>query len=106
SGSISYCSNPSLNPVPNVTLTLTGSGSGSTVSDGSGNYTLSALTPGGTYTVTPTKAALAPASAGISTVDVVAVQRQFLGLGTPLAGCRLTAADVNSDTSINTVDVI
>jgi hypothetical protein len=106
SGTISYCSNPSLNPVPGVTLTLTGSGSGSTLTDGSGNYTLSSLAPGGSYTVTPTKAALAPSSAGIDTVDVVAVQRHFLNLGTPLSGCRLTAADVNADTGIDTVDVI
>ena len=54
----------------------------------------------------PSKAALTPGSAGINTVDVVAVQRHFLVIGTPLSGCRLTAADVNSDTAINTVDVI
>src|SRR5205823_4487649 len=40
------------------------------------------------------------------TVDVVATQRHFLNLGTPLSGCRLTAADVNGDTSVDTVDVI
>ena len=56
--------------------------------------------------MTPTNAALAAGSAGINTVDVVAVQRHFLILGTPLSGCRLTAADVNDDTAINTVDVI
>jgi len=106
SGTISYCSNPSLNPVPGVTLTLSGSGSGSTLTDVSGNYTFSSLASGGSYTVTPSKAALTPGSAGINTVDVVAVQRHFLNLGTPLSGCRLTAADVNADSSVNTVDVI
>jgi len=79
---------------------------GSTLTDASGNYQFSSLTSGGTYTVTPTKVALAPGSTGINTVDVVAVQRHFLNLGTPLTGCRLTAADVNGDTIINTVDVI
>src|SRR5437762_10022626 len=74
-------------------------------SDASGNYTFS-VPSGGSYTVTPTKAALAPGSAGINTVDVVAVQRHFLILGTPLSGCRLTAADVNGDTAVNTVDVV
>ena len=34
------------------------------------------------------------------------MQRHFLNLGTPLSGCRLTAADVNGDTLINSVDVI
>jgi len=80
--------------------------SGSTLSDFSGNYTFSSLASGGTYTVTPSKAALPPGSAGISTVDVVATQRHFLVVGTPLTGCRLTAADVNGDNAINTIDVI
>jgi hypothetical protein len=43
---------------------------------------------------------------GINTVDVVAIQRHFLNLGTPLSGCRLTAANVNGDTQIDTIDVI
>jgi len=108
SGHISYCSNPSAGPVPNVTLTLTGSGSGTTQSDNSGNYGFSALTPGGTYTITPSKSGLVAGTPGapINTVDVIAVQRHFLALGTPLSGCRLTAADVNGDAAVNTVDAI
>ena len=92
--------------MPGVTLTLTGDAGGSTLSDGSGNYTLSSLPSGGNYTVTPTKAALAPGSIGINTVDVIAVQRHFLNLGTPLSGCKLTAADVNGVNGVDTVDVI
>jgi hypothetical protein len=106
SGTVSYCSNPVPGPVPGVTLTLTGSGSGSTLSDGSGNYTLSSIVAGGSYTVTPTKAALAPGSTGINTIDVIAIQRHFLNIGTPLSGCRLTAADVNGSTVVDTIDVI
>jgi hypothetical protein len=64
------------------------------------------LTAGGNYTVTPSKAALTPGSSGIDTVDIVAIQRHFLNIGTPLSGCRLTAADVNADSMIDTVDVI
>src|SRR5204863_1679920 len=93
-------------PVPNVTLTLTGSGSGSTLSDGSGNYQFSALVSGGSYTVTPTMAALPPGSLGITTVDVIAIQRHFLTLGTPLSGCKLTAGDVNGAHGVDTIDVI
>ena len=63
---IPYCSNPVPGPMPNVTLTLSGSASGSMMTDGSGNYQFSSLAAGGSYTVTPTKAALAPAS-GAST---------------------------------------
>ena len=105
SGTITYCSNPAVPPIAGVTLTLTGTGSGSTTTDGSGNYQFSSLPSGGSYTVTPTKAALPPGSTGINTVDVVAVQRHFLNIGTPLSGCRLIAADVNGDTLVNTVDV-
>ena len=105
SGVVRYCSNPSLNPVPNVTLTATGSAGGSTSTDGTGSYNLS-LPSGGNYTVTPSKTALSPGSAGINTVDVVAIQRHFLILGTPLTGCRLQAADVNGIGGVNTVDVV
>src|SRR5204863_3509581 len=101
-----YCSNPVPGPVPNVILTLTGSGSGSTMSDGSGNYTFSSLPSGATYTVTPTHSARPPGSSGVTTVDVIAIQRHFLNLGTPLSGCRLTAADVNASGTVDTVDVI
>jgi hypothetical protein len=106
SGTMTYCSNPTLPPVANATLTLTGDASGSTVSNGSGNYTLASIPSGGNYTVTPSKAALTPGSTGIDTVDVVAIQRHFLVLGVPLSGCRLTAADVNGLAGVDTVDVI
>jgi hypothetical protein len=106
SGTVLYCSNPVPEPVPNVTLTLTGNGSTSTLSDSSGNYQLSPLTTGESYTVTPAKAALLPGTAGINTIDVVAVQRHYLGIEHLPAGCRLTAANVNGDTVVDTVDVI
>jgi hypothetical protein len=92
--------------VPDVTLTLAGDLGGSTLSDLSGNYAFAALLSGGNYTVTPTKAALAPGSAGINTVDLIAIQKHFLLLGTPLVGCARTAADVNGDSGVNTVDVV
>ena len=87
-------------------MTLTGTSSGSTLTDGSGNYTFSSLPSGGNYTVTPTKTALTPGSAGINTLDVIAIQRHFLVIGPPLTGCKLTAADVNGVGGINTLDVI
>src|SRR5205814_4901509 len=91
SGNISYCSNPSAEPLSSATLTVNGDVTTSTMTDAAGNYMLS-LPSGGSYTVTPSKAAVPPGSAGINTVDVVATQRHFLIIGTPLAGCRLTAA--------------
>ena len=87
-------------------MTLTGTASGSTLTDVGGNYSFSGLPSGGNYTVTPTKAALTPATNNINVVDVIATQRHFLNIGTPLSGCRLTAADVNGDSLVDTVDVI
>jgi hypothetical protein len=105
SGTIGYCSNPIPGPVQNVILSLTGTVSSSTISDEAGDYQFSSLISGGTYVVTPAKNPRAPGSSGIDTVDVIATQRHFLAI-TPLAGCRLTAANVNGDSTINTVDVI
>ena len=73
---------------------------GSTTTDAAGNYSFTGLPFGGSYTVTPTKAALPPGSTGINVVDVIAVVRDHL------IGCRLRAADVNGDNTVNTVDVI
>jgi hypothetical protein len=86
-------------------MTLTGSASGSTLSDGSGNYQFSSLASGGSYIVTSTKAALLPTTGNINTVDVIAVQKQFL-TRTFLSGCKLAAADVNGDTVVTTQEVI
>ena len=105
SGTLTYCPNPAADPVPGVTLNLTGDTTTSVVSDGAGAYQFLSLNAGGNYVVTPSKAALAPSSSGITTVDVIATQRHFLGI-TLLTGCRLTAADVNGDSNVTTVDVI
>jgi len=39
-------------------------------------------------------------------VDLVATQRHFLNIAPLPPGCRLTAADVNGDNTVNTVDVV
>ena len=83
SGTVSYCSNPIPGPVPNVTLTLTGTTSGSTTTDGSGNYSFTGLASGGTYTVTPAKAARPPTS---------------LSLGRPSGWCPGTATQPSTCT--------
>ncbi len=109
SGTVTYCPNPSLPPISGVTMTLTGTTAGSTNTDGSGNYSFTALPYGGNYTVTPSKVGISPGGPGsssISTVDVIAIQKHFLVLGTPLSGCRLLAADVASPSGVNTIDVL
>jgi len=110
SGTVTYCTDPALPAVSGVTMTLTGPSPAptSTPTDLSGNYTLSALTSGGNYVVTPTKAARVPGSPGIGTTDVIAAQRHFLQL-VLLSGCKLLAADVSPavpDGFVTTTDVI
>jgi len=103
SGNVSYCSNPVPAPVPGVAMRVDGVTRGTT--DSSGHYGVF-FKAGCACRVTPSIADRTPASPGISTIDVVAVQRHFLIIGPPLSGCRLTAADVNGDASINTIDVL
>jgi len=93
-------------PVPGVTLALTGDASGFNLVRWLGELHVCSYASGGSYTVTPSRAGLAPGSASIDTVDVIATQRHFLNLGTPLSGCRLTAADVNGINGVDTIDVI
>jgi hypothetical protein len=101
SGTVFYCSKPAPNGVPGVTMHLTGTMMGSTLTDGSGNYQFSSLAAGGSYTVTPTKAARPPGSPGIDTLDVLAL----IHIET-FPRCQRTAADVDGDGRITTVDVI
>jgi len=107
SGTVGQCNTagPSGILLPGVTMTLTGAASGSTTTDASGNYTFTGLL-GGNYTITPSKATRPPGTAGINTTDVLAVQRHFLVIGTPLSGCRLIAADCAPPVGITTADVI
>jgi hypothetical protein len=113
SGTVFYCSNPALPPVPGVTMILAPPAQPPTLTDALGHYSFSSL-PAGSYTVMPSMAALAPGSAGINTADVIAIQRHFICCRTPpctwpvacLTGCQLVAADVNGDGTINAVDII
>lgn len=75
-------------------------------SDETGRYDFSSLPAAANYIVTPTKARLELGAAGITTIDVIAVQRHFLTLAILPPGCPSIAADVSGDGIISTVDVI
>src|SRR5204863_5589113 len=87
-GAILLCSNP----MPNVRINVTGAVSRSELSDGSGNYWFRFLPYARTYTVTPERAPLAPGANGITTTDVLAIQRHYVNIFLIPPGCRLTAA--------------
>ena len=86
-------------------MTLSGSATGTTLTDASGNYSFT-VNGGGTYTVTPSKASIPPAGPNINNLDVLAIQRHFLLIATIPAGCRLTAADANTNALVNSQDVL
>jgi hypothetical protein len=75
------------------------------MTNNSGSYQFLSLPAGGTYYVTPNKAARTPASFGIDTIDAIATQRHFLQI-VLLTGCRLQAADVSGNNIVDTIDVI
>ena len=106
SGGTQNCSSAAPTSVAGVTMTLTGTSSGTTTTDGSGSYSFSGLTSGGSYTVTPSLAALAPGTPNINTTDVLAIQRHFLSITVIPPGCRLIAADGTENDSVDTQDVL
>ena len=85
-------------------LDVTGTTGASTQTNASGNYILT-LQTGGDYLVTPSHPAVPIASAGIDTLDVIAVQRHFLQIAL-LTGCALTAADVDENGVVNIADLV
>lgn len=108
SGTVSACPNPGAAPLTDATLTVTGDASGSSLTDGSGQYLLSNLPSGGSYTVTPSKSALAPGTSGstVNTLDAMLIVWHYLGV-TPLpSGCQSEAANVDGNASINTYDAV
>jgi hypothetical protein len=106
SGTIGRCSTagPSGIPLANVTVALTGTINATTITDDSGNYVFSGLPAGGSYTVTPSKARLAPGSHGIDNVDLMtALRYQWVR---PPFPCLWDTADVDGINGFNNVDLI
>jgi hypothetical protein len=90
--------------VEGVTVSLSGPTSNTANTPESGAYSFSNLTLGGDYTVTPVLDA--NYLNGVSTFDLVLIQRHILGvqpLGSPY---KMIAADVNNSRTITTLDVI
>jgi len=102
-----YYGTPSANqskPVPTVLLSVTGPTSPYTYTDTAGSYTITNLTAGGYYTVTPYKTGGAN---GISTFDATLVLRFVAtnGQGTgALTANQQKAADANGDGNISSFD--
>jgi hypothetical protein len=102
-----YYGTPSANqakPVPNVLLSVTGPTSPYTYTDTNGFYSISNLTAGGYYTVTPYKTGGAN---GISSFDATLVLRHVASNGqgaNALNANQQKAADANGDGTISSFD--
>jgi len=100
SGSISRPDNAMIS---NVDVELEGS-SEITNTDIEGYYAFPSMPIGGQYVVTPQKSG--DPVEGVSTLDLVLIQKHILGLGNLDSPYKYIAADVNSDKAISALDIV
>jgi len=75
-----------------------------TMTNNFGSYAFPAMPTGGAYTIIPTKED--DALNGISTLDIVMIQKHILGLETLSSPYKMIAADVNKDEKVTGIDII
>ncbi|WP_421800255.1 Calx-beta domain-containing protein [Haliscomenobacter sp.] len=87
-----------------VSVTLSGSGTQSDMTGTDGNYEFVNISKGGDFTVTPQldKNHLN----GVSTFDLVLIQKHILGVQALNSPYKMIAADANNSKSISTLDMI
>jgi len=92
-------------PVPAVSINLTGSETGIkvTASDGLYNFDVS---PAGNYKIKPSKSNDVVANNGISTFDIILVQRHILAIQSLGSAYKVIAADVNGSGTVSTLDIV
>ncbi len=90
--------------VDNVEVELLGSELNKEMSDLDGLYAFPEMATGGEYTVDPTRDI--DDIAGVSTLDLLLIQKQILGLDDLDSPYKMIAADVNNDDNITAIDLI
>jgi hypothetical protein len=90
--------------VQGVTVTISGSLSQTSTTTTNGGYSFLIFKSGGEYTVTP-KLDKSPLN-GISTFDLLLIQKHILGIQALNSPYKMIAADVNNSKSISTLDLI
>lgn len=90
--------------IENVAVTLSGTEIGAKLTNETGAYAFEKLPLGGNYSVNPEKDG--DDKNGVSTLDMVLIQRHILGIEKLPSLYKYVAADVNHDDKINTVDLV
>ncbi len=96
--------NEGTQPVQGVTVELSGKSSNSMSTAIDGKYSFTNLQKGNDYTVTPSLDAN-PLN-GVSTFDLVLMQKHILGIEILNSPYKMIAADINNSKSITTLDLI
>jgi hypothetical protein len=93
-------------PIKTVSLSLSGiDGNQNFVTSANGNYNFN-VTASNTYTITPSKNNDSVPDNGISTLDIILMQRHILNVDSLDSPYKMIAADVNGSGSITTMDII
>ncbi|MBK9254632.1 MAG: hypothetical protein IPM42_04025 [Saprospiraceae bacterium] len=91
-------------PVHNVLVNLDGSGMPASSSNESGSYDFGEMETGGTYDIIPYKND--HPLEGVSTLDLIMIQRHILGFDKLNSPFKMIAADINDDSKISAADIV
>jgi hypothetical protein len=91
-------------PVQGVEVNVSGDKTDKKTTPNSGLYGFNSLLKGGDYTIAPQLDK--DARNGVSTFDLVLIQKHILGIQPITSPIKLIAADVNSSKSVTTIDLI
>jgi len=91
--------------VSGVNLDLSGDGTDSFITGALGTYDFT-VDNGGSYVVTPSKNNDVATNNGVSTLDIILMQRHILNVQALNSPYKLIAADVNRSQGISTLDIV
>ena len=104
SGTVRHPNNTST--IRSVTLDVTGPTTASMVTGTNGQYNFTGLTSGGNYVLAASKANDTTTNNGITTLDLVLMQRHILNQDTLDSPYKILAADVNNSNNVTTLDIV
>jgi len=90
----------------NVNVKINGTNySDSIITSASGHYNFNVI-QGGSYQITPSKTDAISPTAGLSTLDILLIQRHILNIQPLSSPYKIIAADVNQSGSVSTMDIL